>query len=273
MKKVAIFGVPRSGTSWLAHIFNSHPDVVFRFQPLFSYGHKGRLNEHSSKRTIERFFEEILHSTDPFTLMQTEAQRNYPTFRKSQAATHIVFKETRYLNIVRTLVEKGEDVTLISIIRNPLSVLASWMNAPREFNSEWDITKEWRHAQSKNRGKTEEFFGFEKWKIFAHTCLDLSEEFPGRFKLIRYEDLKDNTKPLIESVFNFADLQLDEQVVRFINETISRHEQDPYSVYRARSSTCLWKHTIPRAIADDIFDQLRATPLAQFLPGSRNTIR
>ena len=37
MKNVAIFGVPRSGTSWLGQIFNSSPMVAYRFQPLFSY--------------------------------------------------------------------------------------------------------------------------------------------------------------------------------------------------------------------------------------------
>ena len=84
MNKVAIFGVPRSGTSWLGQIFNGHPDVCMRNQPLFSYEHKGRLNETSSEFDINCFFEEIYNSQDNFVLMTSDAQKNYPNFIKSK---------------------------------------------------------------------------------------------------------------------------------------------------------------------------------------------
>ena len=60
VNKLAIFGVPRSGTSWLSQIFNSHPDVAMRFQPLFSYSHKGRVSEDSSSEEISEFFDELV---------------------------------------------------------------------------------------------------------------------------------------------------------------------------------------------------------------------
>ena len=40
MRHLALFGCPRSGTSWLGQIFNSAPDVAYRYQPLFSYEFK-----------------------------------------------------------------------------------------------------------------------------------------------------------------------------------------------------------------------------------------
>jgi len=94
MDKIAIFGVPRSGTTWLCQILNSHPDVALRFQPLFSYGHKGSLTASSSAEEIRAFFEEILWTQDAFALMATERQKNYPAFQKAVTPTHIVFKET-----------------------------------------------------------------------------------------------------------------------------------------------------------------------------------
>ena len=45
--KVAIHGVPRSGTTWLGSIFDSSPNVIYRNQPLFSYAFKSYLSEHS----------------------------------------------------------------------------------------------------------------------------------------------------------------------------------------------------------------------------------
>ena len=142
MKKIGIFGPPRSGTSWLSHIFNSHPEVALRFQPLFSYGHKGGLSPTSNADEISAFFDAILHSSDPFALMQTEGQKKYPAFLKADRATHIVFKETRYLNVVRNILECSPDVLIIGIVRNPLATLASWMGAPKEFLASWDIHAE-----------------------------------------------------------------------------------------------------------------------------------
>ncbi|MDF1594396.1 MAG: sulfotransferase, partial [Desulfobacterales bacterium] len=167
MDKIAIFGVPRSGTTWLSQIFNSHPGVALRFQPLFSYGHKGRLSEYSSAMEIRKFFKEILFTQDPFALMTTEFQKNYPTFEKSEKPTHIVFKETRYLHIIENMLNICSEIKIIGIVRNPLSVLASWVRAPKEFNKEWDINREWLYAPSKNQNRPEEFYGFDKWKEVA----------------------------------------------------------------------------------------------------------
>ena len=59
MQYVAIHSVPRSGSTWLGQIFNSHPKVNFRYQPLFSYAFKDYLNEASSSEDIEAFFKNI----------------------------------------------------------------------------------------------------------------------------------------------------------------------------------------------------------------------
>lgn len=270
MRKIAIFGVPRSGTSWLSQIFNSHPDVAMRFQPLFSYSYKGRLNENSGTEDINSFFNEILHSNDPFVLMTTEMHRNYPVFNKTATPTYIAFKETRYLNVIENLLRHSEDSQVIGIVRNPLANLASWIRVPKEFEPTWDIFKEWRYAALKNQGRKEEFYGFEKWKLVASNFLRYKQEFPEQFYLVMYSDLNKNTLRTVEKLFAFCNLKPDKQVEQFITDSQSRHDSDPYSVFRAKASDQVSQNIIPYEISDSIISELIGTEFEQFLNGGHN---
>ena len=269
-KKIAIFGVPRSGTSWLSQIFYSHPDVAMRYQPLFSYSHKGRLNENSGSEEINSFFNEILNSDDPFVLMKSEIHRNYPVFNKSAMPTHIAFKETRYLNVIGNLLRRSEDIRIIGIVRNPLANIASWIRAPREFDPTWDVLKEWRYAGLKNQGKSEEFYGFEKWKQVALNFLRYKQNFPELFFLVSYLDLNQNPLSTVEKLFAFCNLKPDRQVETFIKESQFRHDSDPYSVFRGNASDQKWRNILPRKISDSIIAELTGTELEQFLNGGHN---
>lgn len=265
MKNIGIFGVPRSGTSWLAQIYNSHPDVALRFQPLFSYEHKGHLRANSSADEIRTFFKEIFASKDDFALMKSETQKNYPVFHKSEHPTHIIFKETRYLQIIGNMLAQCNEVKIIGIVRNPLAVLASWICAPKEFNSGWDVTKEWRKAQSKNENRPEEYFGFDKWKEFTELCLSLKKQYPQQYYLVRYDDL--NTVPFdtTKLLFEYCELDFHPQVKDFLNASRSRHDLDPYSVFRAKANDYNWHNTLPIEIVKQITLELKDTPLYEFL--------
>ena len=272
MKKVAIFGTPRSGTSWLGHIFNSHPDVALRFQPLFSYGHKGALTPESTSSEIRRFFEQILHSEDAFTLMKADVQRDYPRFEKSGKATHLVFKETRYLHVVGNVLARCEDVKVVGIVRNPLAVLASWMSAPMEFDPAWDIRKEWRDAPGKNEGRPEEFFGFNRWKESTEAFLRLQGQFPRQFFLVRYDELNARPVETTRRLFDFCELDMSDQVHEFLRASKSRHDPDPYSVFRARASDDAWRGVLPDDIARQVVSELSSGPLGAFVQAPANGV-
>lgn len=267
MKKVAIFGPPRSGTSWLSHIFNSHPNVVLRFQPLFSYGHKEALSASSSREEIQGFFQAILNSADPFTLMEAESQKGYPSFKKSPNLTHLVFKETRYLQVVENLLQTGGDVVVVGIIRDPLATLASWVGAPKEFSSDWDVREEWRLAPKKNGGRAEEYFGFERWKEVATNFLRFETLYSDRFRLIRYAALNQSPGSVISDLFRFCDLALLPQVDEFIHQSRSRQDDDAYSVYRLPSDDSRWKGVLPDDIVDAVIRELDPSPLREFVGG------
>lgn len=270
MKKIGIFGTPRSGTSWLGHIFNSHPDVTLRFQPLFSYGHKGSLTTRSSAEEIRTFFEEIFYTQDAFATMTSETQKNYPAFQKSALPTHIVFKETRYLHIIENILTQCSEVKIIGIVRNPLAVIASWILASKEFNPEWDIHNEWRGAPSKNLNRQEEFFGFDKWKESTEAFLRFSIQFPKQFLLVRYDELNSAPLDTTKKIFDFCRLEVCDQVQEFLVASKSRNDPDPYSVFRSNASDERWKGILPNEIVKQIMLELKNTPLEIFLQDGTN---
>ena len=265
MKKVSIFGPPRSGTSWLSHIFNSHPNVVLRFQPLFSYGHKGMLTETSSRGDIEKFFNAILTSTDRFALMEAETQTGYPTFAKSPDLTHLVFKETRYLQVVENLLRKAENIAVVGIIRDPLATLASWLGAPNEFSSDWNVHEEWRLAPRKNEGRPEEYYGFERWKEVATSFLRFETEYSDRFQLVRYSALNQSPISVITDLFRFCGLAMHPQVDNFIYQSRSKQDHDAYSVYRLPSEDNRWRGVLPNDIVEEVTCELNSSPLREFI--------
>lgn len=259
MDTVWIFGVPRSGTSWLGQIFNSHPRVAYRFQPLFSYAFKNRLHETSSSQEIDSFFQELYATQDDFVLQKSLS------FYKESPYTHLVLKEARYLNIIRNLIIKKPNIRIVGIVRNPLSVISSWFKAPKEFKPDWNIFEEWRYAPSKNQNRPEEFFGYEKWKEAVNLFLTYQASYPDNFYLIQYTDLNANTFETIKSVFSFCKLDMHPQTERFLEVSKQRDDHNPYSVFRYQNSDEKWKQFLDSEIVEYIYADLRNTRLARFL--------
>ncbi|MFB6317429.1 sulfotransferase [Saccharicrinis sp. FJH54] len=268
MKRIAIHSVPRSGSSWLGSIFDSHPNVAYRFQPLFSYTHKSQLRPKSSFDDINTFFEDILNTKDSLVL-QKEAISNklVPEFTKNEP-THIVYKEVRYHHILENLLKTDPEIKVIGLVRNPCAVINSWIKAPKEFrkNEGWKIKDEWRCAPKKNADKPEEFNGFEKWKEVTLLFHKLNAEFPERFYLLKYDSLLQNTQNAVEQLFNFCDLEVPEQTSSFITASRSIHNSDnSYSVYRIKDNDLNWENELPNAISSQIKEELKRTQLEIYL--------
>jgi hypothetical protein len=264
-----IHGVPRSGTSWLAQIFNASPKVALKFQPLFSYAFKDYLNGQSTSKDIIEFFNQIYRSDDYFINMQDkDIHKNYPVFKKEEPLEHLVFKHVRYHYLIEHLLKNNTQIKFILIIRNPLSVLASWYKAPREFRADlgWDIQEEWRKAPSKNLNKPEEYNGFEKWKEATNLFIELQNKYPDRIKVVKYIDLLQNTHNASKSLFNFCGIEFHQQVIDFIYKSKSKTDNDPNSVFKQKPlNDDSWKTVLPDNIVHEIMDDLKNTPFEQYL--------
>lgn len=254
LKKIAIHSVPRSGSSWLGCIFDSAPQSVYRFQPLFSYGHKGQLTENASKKDINDFFEDIRYTKDPLALHGITNSRT-PVFKKEKS-THIVYKEVRYHYILENLLKKDVDIKIIGLVRSPFATIHSWLNAPREFKKElgWKVEEEWIYAPSKNQNRSEEFNGFEKWKEVTHLFLKLQQEYPDQFYLLNYDKLLQHTKAEIKKAFDFCGLTFTKQTELFIEQSTSStfEDDDAYSVYNSKTKDDAWQDGFPDFITQAI---------------------
>lgn len=261
---VAIHGAPRSGTSWLGQLFNSSPVVAYRYQPFFSYAFRGRVDELTPPKELDRFFLDLFASRDEFVLQQGAARlaRDELDFPKSEP-THLVYKEVRFHHLLPHLLASAPYLKLIGLIRDPRSVLASWFKAPREFDPTWSMDEEWRHARLKNNGRIENWYGFERWKQLATLLLDMAHRYPDRCRIVRYEQLVDATKPTLDELFDFCGIRENGQTDSFISESTSRDDGDPYGVYR-RAGTAT-QAFITSEIEQAIEREISGTRLEQFL--------
>lgn len=250
MKHIAIFGVPRSGTSWLGQIFNSSEHVAYRYQPIFSYSFPFSIGKYSNKEDVKKFHKELLETDDPFVCQKKNISGNKtPDFHKKEI-THLVWKEVRYLETMEILLSNS-DTKIIGIVRHPCGVLKSWMKAPKEFDVNWDIMDEWRFAKKKNATE-HDYYGFEKWIEATYIMLKLRDKFASRFIFVTYEDLLYNPFDKAKKLFEFCDLNYTNQVENFINESTTKSSDDPYDVYRNNKRSDEWKEVLPT----DIFERI-----------------
>jgi len=268
---ISIHGAPRSGTSWLGQIFNKNSKVAYKFQPLFSYRFKDRLSLDSSPEETRAFFDELYEVNDDDFIAgnwpKTDKDSSLPnlTVQKDKQPEVLVMKEVRYHHLIEKWINTLPEIKIVGIVRNPCAVINSWLLSPKEFHREWNMMDEWRDAPSKNRGRIEEYNGYEKWKELALTFLDFERRYPERFILVQYEHLVSSPTDTIKDVFSFAGLDLEVQVIDFIKASQSYHIDDAYAVYKSPSVKDKWHAELDPRISEEIIKDVKGTVLEQFL--------
>lgn len=265
---IAIHSVPRSGSSWLGEIINSSPDVIYSYQPLFSYPFKGALSTSSTGKDVDDFFDHISKTDDEFIRQSKERkQLTKPVFKK-ESPTISVYKEVRYHHIVEHILLSSKNTKVVGLIRNPLAVLCSWISAPREFRADlgWDFEKEWRTAASKNLNRPEEFFGFNKWKEVALLFHRLQKTYPDNFYLVEYSDLLNDCELQVRQLFSFLGLTYTKQTHLFIQNKLGENStKSVYSVFNTKERDDNWKSVLNENIVQSIVHELEGTDLMKYI--------
>lgn len=264
----SIHGAPRSGTSWLGQIFNSHPGVAYRFQPLFSYRFKGAIKTEASRAEVENFLQALYDVDDDEFILQMNQQLRgvHPVgFVKKRPASMLVMKEVRYHYLIETFLRQVEGIKVVGIVRHPCGAINSWLKTPREFKPEWDVSTEWRDAPSKNQRRLEEYYGFTRWRELARLFLALKQDFPETFYLAHYEALVARPEEEVGKLFGFCGLDMAPQVCEFLASCREREVDDPDTVFRKPDVAERWKSELPALIRDTIVHELKGTDLEVFL--------
>lgn len=262
---IFVAGVARSGTSWVGQIFASHPKVCFRFQPLFSYEFKGRVNEGSSAEEFSKFFRDLGMPVKGFLRQEDKvASGEYPYQPETGDESILAIKENRYQSVIAPMVRKMSNLCVVGIIRHPCAVLNSWRKNEKEFPKDADFLKEWRHGMCKNSGP-EDYFGYYRWKEVSNLYLDLQKQFPSRVYIQRYEDLLENPEVESRAILNFCGLDFAPEVKAFVQQSTSRHVDSYYAVYKDIGAISDWRQEMPAEIVQEVYADLQGTRLECFL--------
>jgi len=259
-------GMPRSGTSWLSQIFDSHPNVRFKLSPLFSYAFKNAVNAESSKDEWLNFLQSVCLTEDDF-MDQKYRRKNgeYPLFKyKKKNPDHLVIKDTRYHNLTIRVLKLIPEMKFVHIIRHPCGTINSWIKAPREFPPKANPLNEWKSGKCRKTGE-EEFWGFDDWKYLTKLYLTLQDKYPDRVMIVRYEELVNEPLPVVAQMFQFANLMLHQQTIEFLKDSQSRNVECEYAVFKRKDVKDKWRNELDPYIISEVIADLKDTKLEQFV--------
>lgn len=265
-KVIAIFGMPRSGTSFLGQVLDSCPEIAYRLEPIFSYKLKNIVDENSTREEFIDFFNKAFDSDEDVFMNQVEKREkgHYPVFREKQPV-YLGFKTTRFHQLLPTLLKNfnENELKVISLVRHPAGAIYSWINHPKEFPQDLNYKDEWKSGKCRKTAK-EEFWGFEDWKIVMKQHIKLEKKYPN-FKIFQYENIIHNLEEEIKKLFNFAGLRYTKQTIEFLKESQIKSIDDPYAVYKNKSVTSKWVKYLDLNIQNEIIREIQGTELQRFL--------
>lgn len=244
MRTLALLGCPRSGTSWLGQVFNAHPRVAYRHEPLFAPEFKdwfGRCGV--TEASVQAFHTALLGAHSDAVLQDLRPA-------KAGAPSHLVWKEVRFLHLMKPLLETGALDGVIWVYRSPLDMLNSWYQSPRDFRAGQDIRVEYLHAPNKNTNPSE-YHGLARWKVAMRLALAAHAAYPGRVHLVRYERLVAAPAMELGCLAAAVGLSVDAAQLAFLTASRSRHDDDAYSVFRTQPPAMLLPPDVAAAITCD----------------------
>lgn len=265
MRTIIVVGMPRSGTSWLGQIVNSHPEVAFRTEPLFSYRFKNVISPDSTDLDIQNFFDVLLESGDDAFLMQQHHVDSgaYPNFLKVSPSC-LAYKTSRHHELLERFLASKLDIHVVGIVRHPCGAINSWIHSQKEFlQKRCSVEQDWNSGTCRKDG-VGEYWGFNDWLSTTKNFLALNERFRA-FSLVRYSDLVRDPIGTSKVIFGEIGLRWNPQTEEFLGLSHSVHNDDPYAVYKSKDVNERWRRELDMVLIDEITERTIKHGLKQFL--------
>ena len=267
MNIISIHSAPRSGSTWLETIFEAHPNVITKYQPLFCYDFKNCINKNSVKEDFDNFINCIMKSNNEFMnrsgVYHTGNSNHIPKFKKDDITT-LVMKHVHSHHLIETFIKLCPNIKIIGLIRNPCATINSFVNNPREYD-DTNNPDEWLNGNNKNMSE-HDYFGYQKWKEVIDIFHNIQNKYPDNIYIVQYEKLVFNSKEEIPKLFAFANLIVTESVYQFINESHNSEYINDHctSVYKDTSVTDKWKDKLDINIQNTIINDIKNTVYEQY---------
>ena len=125
-----------------------------------------------------------------------------------------------------------QSLKAIFLIRDPIAALNSWINAPKEFDPNWSISRELFSGANKNGGRIENFYGYDAWEGCALLFHSLADRWPDRVRIVDYSRLVSCPQEVAKDLFHFCELDWSTNTREFIRVSQSIQVPGQYSVLR-----------------------------------------
>jgi hypothetical protein len=257
LKFVSLHSAPRSGSTWLQSIFESHPSIKTIYQPLFSYAFKNRLSLESSQEDFLSFMSDLYQTNDDFCCMKSELHGEINQSFDKDIITTLLIKNVRYHHLMPKLVSLDPSVKLIGLVRNPYSTIYSQMSCQKERDEDW------LHGSHKNQG-IEDFYGYEKWKQILDIYLSVKASHPENIIIVKYEDLVTDPERELKLICQYLKLNYHDNMRQIIDQYKSRQDDYEYSVYKTEDTINKWKGKLDDDIIKFISNDIKEYP--QYIP-------
>ena len=317
---ILLFGMPRSGTTWIGKIFDSHPETLYRHEP-DSWGRLNFLPHMPSLDQTEDYVSDIRHFFAQLPYMKlTKVVASTPIFPKSYysplryqlfrlnvfavkalakmagekpAPSWIRRRDIPHIRVVWKSIESLGRLGMIAralkpcygihITRHPCGYVASVLRGEMQqrFTSNISASEDlvlMAHCMDTTTAR-EHGLSMEmlralhpverlawRWVLFnAKAMEDIAGE-PNCMRL-RYEDLCRDPVDVAKKLFEFTNLNWNNQTERFVDQSTAKDVGRYYSVVKdPMKAATKWKKELSASDIDRIYAVIAKTHLSELYP-------